>query len=411
MIMGIKLTVIGGSGLYTPLLFDAIANYQEEIDFDEICLNGRTASKLEKVARLSQSVIDKSEYDFKVTYTTDRQEALQGAELVLCQIRVGGMKARAYDEEFPLKYDIIGEETVGPGGFANALRTVPVMLELASQMEEYCPEALLINLTNPASIVQQAIEQETTVNVISLCDLPVGVLNKIAKMLDVDRAELRYDYFGLNHLGWYQQLSIRGEDRTAEVIEEVDSLDLGINSEWIKNLEVIPLPYLKYYYHHSTEVEKAKEKDILRAEELIETSDEIAKALEESPETIPELIYQRGAIWYSDVIVPLIAAMVNDKNEEFILNIANNGLLEGIADEVIVEVATIVNGSGIRALEVGEIPLQVKSLLQQEANYRNLATQAAISQAKGDILKALVVNPQVPNYEIAYQIWKEEFSK
>lgn len=411
MIMGIKLTVIGGSGLYTPLLFDAIANYQEEIDFDEICLNGRTASKLEKVARLSQSVIDKSEYDFKVTYTTDRQEALQGAELVLCQIRVGGMKARAYDEEFPLKYDIIGEETVGPGGFANALRTVPVMLELASQMEEYCPEALLINLTNPASIVQQAIEQETTVNVISLCDLPVGVLNKIAKMLDVDRAELRYDYFGLNHLGWYQQLSIRGEDRTAEVIEEVDSLDLGINSEWIKNLEVIPLPYLKYYYHHSTEVEKAKEKDILRAEELIETSDEIAKALEESPETIPELIYQRGAIWYSDVIVPLIAAMVNDKNEEFILNIANNGLLEGIADEVIVEVATIVNGSGIRALEVGEIPLQVKSLLQQEANYRNLATQAAISQAKDDILKALVVNPQVPNYEIAYQIWKEEFSK
>ncbi|OCL26540.1 glycosyl hydrolase family 4 [Orenia metallireducens] len=409
--MGIKLTVIGGSGLYTPLLFDAIANYQEEIDFDEICLNGRTASKLEKVARLSQSVIDRSEYDFKVTYTTDRQKALQGAEMVLSQIRVGGMKARAYDEEFPLKYDIIGEETVGPGGFANALRTVPVMLELAREMEEYCPEALLINLTNPASIVQQAIEQETTVNVISLCDLPVGVLNKIAKMLDVDRAEIRYEYFGLNHLGWYQQLAVKGENRTSEVIKKVDSLGLGIDSDWIENLEIIPLPYLKYYYHHAKEVEQAKEKDILRAEELIETSNEIAKALEESPETIPELIYQRGAIWYSDVIVPLIATMVNDKNEEFILNIANNGLIAGIDDEVIVEVATIVNGSGIRALEVGDIPLQVKSLLQQEANYRNLATQAAISQDKDDILRALVANPQVPSYEVAYQIWKEEFSK
>ncbi|WP_018248412.1 family 4 glycosyl hydrolase [Orenia marismortui] len=406
--MGIKLTVIGGSGLYTPLLFDAIINYKEKIDFDEICLNGRTESKLEKVAKLSQNLIDKSDYDFKLTYTTDRKEALIEADIVLNQIRVGGMKARANDEEFPLKYDIIGEETVGPGGFANALRTVPVALDLASEMEKFCPEALLMNLTNPASIVQQAIEEETNINVVSICDLPMGVLNKIAKLLKVEVNEIKYNYFGLNHLGWYTGIYVRGEDRTEDVLDKIEELELGIDVEWIRSLGIIPLPYLKYYYHHNREVEKAQNKDQLRAQELIQTSEEIAKSLEDNPESIPELIYQRGAIWYSDMIVPMIAAIDNDKNEEFILNIANNGLIPGIDDEVIVEVSTIVNANSIRALEVIEVPVNVKSILQQEANYRNLATKAAITQNKDDIIQALVSNPQVDNYDLAYQIWDND---
>ncbi|TDX46357.1 glycosyl hydrolase family 4 [Orenia marismortui] len=406
--MGIKLTVIGGSGLYTPLLFDAIINYKEKIDFDEICLNGRTESKLEKVAKLSQNLIDKSDYDFKLTYTTDCKEALIEADIVLNQIRVGGMKARANDEEFPLKYDIIGEETVGPGGFANALRTVPVALDLASEMEKFCPDALLMNLTNPASIVQQAIEEETNINVVSICDLPMGVLNKIAKLLKVEVSEIKYNYFGLNHLGWYTGIYVRGEDRTEDVLDKIEELELGIDVEWIRSLGIIPLPYLKYYYHHNREVEKAQNKDQLRAQELIQTSEEIAKSLEDNPEAIPELIYQRGAIWYSDMIVPMIAAIGNDKNEEFILNIANNGLIPGIDDEVIVEVATIVNANSIRALEVIEVPVNVKSILQQEANYRNLATKAAITQNKDDIIQALVSNPQVDNYDLAYQIWDND---
>ncbi|GAB6098218.1 6-phospho-beta-glucosidase [Halanaerocella petrolearia] len=409
--MGSKLTVIGGSGLYTPLLFDAIINSKHEVDYDEICLNGRTEPKLEKIGKLCQNLIDQSDYDFDVTYTTNRQQALIDADYILCQIRVGGMKARANDEAFPLEYDIIGEETVGPGGFANALRTVPVMMELAKEIEEYAPDSLLINLTNPASIVQQAIESRTDVNVVSVCDLPVGIIGKIADLLDVDPAQVDVDYQGLNHLGWYTGVYVDGEDKLEELLTKVEELGLDVDSDFVRNLGAIPLPYLKYYYHHAQQVEKVQAKDELRANELLGTQGEITQSLEEDLTEIPEQIYDRGAIWYSDVIVPLIAALEGSQTEEFIVNLSNNGLVDGVDNEVVVELPAVVNSAGIKPLQVPELPAEIKTLIQQAANYRNLATQAALSQTKGDILKALVANPQVPDYDTAYQIWENDLAR
>ena len=243
--MGTKLSVIGGSGLYTPLLFDAIVNRPDMIEFDEICLNGRTEDKLQRVAELCRSLIQDSALDFKVSYTTDRKEAITGSDLVLTQIRVGGMKARLHDEKFPLKYDIIGEETVGPGGFANALRTVPVMLEIAREIEEYAPHSLVINLTNPASIVQQAIEEKTELDIISVCDLPVDVMNQVADLLEVSPTRLEYDYVGLNHLGFYTGIYYQGKNKLTEVLNKLAALDLEIDNDLIRALEVLPLPYLK----------------------------------------------------------------------------------------------------------------------------------------------------------------------
>ncbi|GAB6139080.1 family 4 glycosyl hydrolase [Halanaerobaculum tunisiense] len=406
--MGQKLTVIGGSGLYTPLLFDAIIEGSEEVEFDEICLNGRTKSKLEKVGTLCQNLIQQSTYDFEVTYTTDRQEALLGADIVLSQIRVGGMKARAYDEEFPLEYDIIGEETVGPGGFANALRTIPVMLDLAKEIEKYAPDSLLINLTNPCSIVQQAIEAETDLNVIGVCDLPVGMIQKMADLLGVEEDQIDVEYQGLNHLGWYTGVYVAGEDRLDELLAQVEELDLDVNTDLVKDLEAIPLPYLKYYYHHQREVEQAKSEERLRAKELLDTQDKIANALDEDLTEIPEVIYQRGAIWYSDVIIPLVAALNHQQKSQFIVNLPNQGLIDWLDDEVIIEVPAVVNSSGIHPLQISETSLEIKSIIQQSADYRKLATRAAISQEKGDILQALVANPQVFDYDIAYEIWDND---
>ncbi|AGB41080.1 family 4 glycosyl hydrolase, alpha-galactosidase/6-phospho-beta-glucosidase [Halobacteroides halobius DSM 5150] len=402
--MGIKLTVIGGSGLYTPLLFDAIINNEAGIDFDEVCLNGRTKSKLERIGQLSQNLIAKSDCDFDVTYTTDRQEALTGADIVLCQIRVGGMKARADDEEFPLTYDIIGEETVGPGGFANALRTVPVMLNLAKEVEKYAPDALFMNLTNPCSIVQQALEEKTNLNIIGICDLPVGMIQKMANLLEVDPAKIDVEYQGLNHLGWYTGVYVDGENKIEELINKVEKLELGIDSNLIKKLNAIPLPYLKFYYHHKKEVNKAKNKEQLRANELLATQDEINNSLEKDLTKIPELIYQRGAIWYSDVIVPLISALNQPQEKKFIVNLPNDGLISGVDDEVIVEVPAVINSSGIKPLQVPNVSLEIKTIIQQSANYRNLATQAALSQESNDILQALAANPQVVDYDIACEI-------
>ncbi|MBM7555429.1 family 4 glycosyl hydrolase [Halanaerobacter jeridensis] len=405
--MGAKLSVIGGSGLYTPLLFDAVINNQTEIEFDEICLNGRTESKLKLIAEVCQNLVQNSDLNFKVTYTTDRQEALTGSDFVLTQIRVGGMKARAHDEKFPLKYDIIGEETVGPGGFANALRTVPVMLDIAQEIEEYAPDSLVINLTNPASIVQQAIQAKTELDIISVCDLPVGVINKIANLLDIDSSALEVDYAGLNHLGWYTGFYYQGQDKLEEILAEVEKLELGVNGDLIRTLGAVPVPYMKYYHHHQQQVAAAKEKDELRAKELLSTGEKIKEELAANPNQIPETIYQRGAIWYSDVIVPLISALQNDQPQKFILNVANKGLIPELNDEVIVEVPAVVNSSRIKPLEAPAIPEQVKGIIAQEANFRNLATKAAISGADKDILRALLANPQVPSYEIAKKLLGE----
>ena len=402
--MGTKLSVIGGSGLYTPLLFDAIINEQQDIEFDEICLNGRTESKLKLIATVCQNLVEQSNLDFKVSYTTNREEALTGSDLVLTQIRVGGMKARAHDEQFPLQYDIIGEETVGPGGFANALRTVPVMLEIAQEIEEYAPNSLVINLTNPASIVQQAIEEKTDLNIISVCDLPVGVINKMANMLDLKPKQLEVDYIGLNHLGWFTGLYYQGQDKLKQILNEVEHLELGVDGNLIRNLGAVPVPYLKYYYHHQQQVKKAQQKDKLRAKELLATGEQIKEELAADPTKIPETIYQRGAIWYSDVIVPLIAALQSHQPQKFILNIANQGLIPSLDDQVIIEVPAVVSASRIKPLEVAEIPTQLKGVISQEANFRNLATTAAITSADQDILRALVANPQVPSYEVAEKL-------
>ncbi|MGM0369121.1 MAG: glycosyl hydrolase family 4 [Bacillota bacterium] len=402
--MGDKLSVIGGSGLYTPLLFEAIVNNQPAIDFDEVCLNGRTESKLKLVTEVCQNLVEESEFDFEVSYTTDRKEALLDSDYVLTQIRVGGMKARAFDEEFPLEYDIIGEETVGPGGFANALRTVPVMLEIAREIEEYAPDSLVINLTNPASIVQQAIEEKTDVNIVSICDLPVGVINKMADLLETTSSELDVDYLGLNHLGWYTAVYQNGENKLEQVLTEVEKLDLGVDGALIRDLEAVPVPYLKYYYHPQQQVKQAKQKEQLRAKELLATGEKIREELAENPTEIPESIHQRGAIWYSDVIVPLIAALQNKEPRKFILNLPNDNLIPQLDEKVIIEVPAVVNSSGIRTLEVPDVPEQLTGILSQAANYRNLATKAAISQNKNDILVALMANPQVSSYDLANKL-------
>ena len=405
--MGTKLSVIGGSGLYTPLLFDAIVNRPDMIEFDEICLNGRTEDKLQRVAELCRSLIQDSALDFKVSYTTDRKEAITGSDLVLTQIRVGGMKARLHDEKFPLKYDIIGEETVGPGGFANALRTVPVMLEIAREIEEYAPHSLVINLTNPASIVQQAIEEKTELDIISVCDLPVDVMNQVADLLEVSPTRLEYDYVGLNHLGFYTGIYYQGKNKLTEVLNKLAALDLEIDNDLIRALEVLPLPYLKYYYHQQKQVNKAQQKDELRAKELLATGEQIKDELTSNPNQIPDTVYERGAIWYSDLIIPLISALQNDQPQKFILNVANQGLIPGLADEVVVEVPTIVNSDRIQPLETVVLPKHLKAIINQAANYRNLATRAALDKTEKNILQALLANPQVPSYQTAHKLLTE----
>ncbi|MFO7818677.1 MAG: glycosyl hydrolase family 4 [Halanaerobacter sp.] len=405
--MGTKLSVIGGSGLYTPLLFDAIINSGEDIEFDEICLNGRTEPKLKNIAELCRSLIAESKLDFRVSYTTDRKEALVDSDIVLTQIRVGGMKARAHDEQFPLQHGIIGEETVGPGGFANALRTVPVMLEIAHEIEEYAPHSLVINLTNPASVVQQAVQDRTELDIISVCDLPVGLLNKTADLLQLDPSQLDYDYVGLNHLGAYTALYYQGQDKSKEVLTNVEKLDLGIDGDLIRTLGLLPLPYLKYYYHHQKQFQEAKAREELRAKELLAAGERIKEELAANPKQIPDTIYQRGAIWYSDLIVPLIAALQNNRPQKFILNVANQGLIPELDDRVVVEVPTVVNSNRIHPLEAVKLPQELKGIISQEANYRNLVTQAAITRTEKDILQALLANPQVPSYELAEKLLAE----
>jgi len=396
----VKVVVLGGSGVATPELVDSLVHTPGLLQPLELMLVGRTASKLEKVAAMCTRLAGTRD-SLTVTHTTDVHSALEGASYVINQIRVGGLQARAFDEIFPRELGLPGEETVGPGGFANALRTIPVVLEYARLIQEVAPQATLLTFANPSSLIQYAISRYTAVHSLGLCDSPVTLIKGVAAALEAPVEELSVDYGGMHHFGWVTGVRWQGQDVMDQVLKRAEEIpNLGTDPEFIRALGAVPHPYLKYVFHPDRMLAQQRGKPA-RAAQLAELYDQILAAYEEEPGRKPDVLSKRGARWYDIIIVPVLTALIEDRTERHIVNIVNGPALPWLPPEAIIEVPAILEEGQAHPLPPCTVPPAVRALVQQNCAYEMLAVEAIVEQSYEKALQALVLNPMGITYDQA----------
>lgn len=392
----LTLTVIGGGSTYTPELVEGIIKNNETFPVRDLRLMDIDEKKLNIVGNLVKRMIDKAKVPISLTLTTGRRNALEGADFVVTQIRVGGIKARIRDERIPLEFGLIGQETTGAGGFANALRTIPVMLSIARDIEKFTNNAWLINFTNPSGIVTEALLKYSNVKVIGLCNVPINFLYRFANILGADVNDLLLDYVGLNHLSWVRKVYLRGQDVTLEVLEKIKEGLPDKEKEVIDILSMIPNSYLRYYYFKDEVLESLKSAEKTRGEIVLEVEKELLKKYQdENLDEKPLELSQRGGAHYSDAAVELMKSIYLDKKDIQIVNVMNNGSIEDLPDDAVVEVSCVISSNGAIPLATGRLEPSIRGLVQTVKYYEQLTIESAV---EGDIVKAkqaLLVHPLV----------------
>jgi 6-phospho-beta-glucosidase len=405
-----KFTVLGGSSIASPTLIQEILKRKDRLPL-EVCLVGRTRSKLEKVAATSSNLAERADPPLKVTFETDLGKGLTGADYILNQIRVGGYKARAYDERFPKQFSILGEETFGPGGMNNAKRTVPVVLEYCKAIEKYAPDAVMLNLTNPNSFIQYAVTHYSKVNVVGVCNSPMDIGEDIAKMLGIPNDQLWVEYVGMHHFGWVTKAIHNGTDLMPSILEKIEKVPgLPVDPEIAKAIGGIPTSYFKYYYHSNRIFEEQKGKEKVRAEELLEFETKVLKEYGEKGGALPRSLNQRGSSWYGKIVVPVMLAHANNTNQVFILNVVNGTAVDWMPPHAIIETPTLVSGSGFYPLQPGETPLDLQAVVRLNATFEMMWVEAVVERDQDKALRAMMLNHLVTNLDqakaILAEIWK-----
>ena len=376
-----RIVILGGSGVSTPELFDALAAWPGGIErrpLLEVVLVGRSATKLETVAKVCRSRAPSEGAPISVSWTTHRRAALDGAEVVLNQVRVGGLAARRFDELFPREFGLPGEETMGPGGFANALRTVPVLRAAWQDVAEMAPGALVINLTNPSGIVVTAAQREFDLRIVSVCDSPVSHTTAIATRLGRPIEQVRRRYFGMNHVGWYVP------EKLEELVMLAD-LAIGLEPQDVEIHEAVGAPYVRYYVHPDR-ILASQSGQMTRAEALMGLESELLHAYGADR----NVGRQRGAAWYGLGVVPLLDAWTNGAAEAVIV-----GTVEPSVGGEMVEGPVLAPMRGhLQPLEPVALPALPAALLGAHAAYE-LATVEAIlaGSPRAALVRALVANP------------------
>lgn len=412
---GLKIATIGGGSSYTPEFVEGIIKRYKELPVRELWLVDIEAGKekLEIVGNLAKRMVKKAGVPIDIHLTLNRREALKDANFVTTQLRVGLLAARAKDERIPLSHGFMGQETNGAGGLFKGLRTVPVILDIANEMQELCPKAWLINFTNPAGMVTEALARYSKHRkFLGLCNVPIGMENGIASILGIDKSRVRIDFAGLNHMVYGFNIWIDGENKTQEVMNKYIENSQSINmknitamewdSEFIKSFKLMPCPYHKYYYKTKDmlkdELEKF-EKGKTRAEEVIETEKELFELYKEpSLKDKPKQLEKRGGAYYSDAACNLISSIYNDKGDLQVVNTFNNGTVKDFPDEYIIEVTAKITKDGpIPHKFINEFPTQIKGLISQIKQFEILGAEAAVEGSYEKALLAMITNPLIVN--------------
>ena len=414
-----KITVIGGGSSYTPELIEGIILRSNQLKVDKIVLvdieSGK--EKLEIVGSLAKRMVKKSGLPIKIELTLDRVSAITNADFVLTQLRVGGLDARASDERIPLKYNVIGQETVGPGGFMKALRTIPVILTICKEIEEHSNNAWLINFTNPAGMVTEAVHKYTSVKVIGLCNVPINMKQMTANILEVDRKDLNMSFSGLNHLVYATKVVVNGQDKMDTLISRIGEgqnmnmkniHDAPWEKSFLKALGALPCPYHRYYYMMDEmliEEKEAAEKWGTRAEQVKVIERELFKTYENPTLDVkPRELEERGGALYSEAAISLITSIVTNDHAIHTVNVVNNGAISQLPDDAVVEISCVVNSDGAKPIQVGKLPPELNGLIQQVKAFEQLTIEAAVTGKKKKALLALVASPFVPSSKVAKEL-------
>jgi 6-phospho-beta-glucosidase len=391
----VKLAVIGGGSTYTPELVAGLARERDRIGLREIILHDIDAERREVVGGLAQRMLSAAGYDGELLVTDDLDRALDGASFVLVQLRVGGQAARLGDETFPLACGCIGQETTGAGGLAKALRTVPVVLEIATRVAELSNDAWIVDFTNPVGIVTRSL-RDAGHRAVGLCNVAIGTQRHIARLVDVSPDRVFVDQVGLNHLTWVRSVLIDGHEALPQLLaEHGDELADGASRALLEELNAIPSYYLRYFYFHDAVFEEQRA-GVPRAAAVAEIERELLELYRDpSLTTKPKLLERRGGAFYSEAATQLVASLSAGDRDVQVLDLRNDGALPGLAYDDVVELPARIERKGPIPLPQPPLPPEMLGLVQHVAAYERLAAAAAVTGDRTLVHKALLAHPLV----------------
>lgn len=436
-----KVALIGAGGIRTPLLIHGLAQAQDALNIDELAFYDVDSERLDLMSALSREIINRHNSEATITTSVDLEEAVAGARFVLSSIRVGGIAARARDERIAIEHGMVGQETTGAGGLAMALRTVPVALDHARTIERLAPDAQLINFTNPAGLVTQAITTYTKLRAIGICDTPGELFHRIADALGEPPDAVRCEYAGLNHLGWVRKISVRGRDKTESLLGNEEALNRMYNADLfdpalIRDLRLLPSEYLFYYYSHDRARDNQLAANTSRGQELEQLNHTLfaslrkevaAGRLGEALDYYRDYLRRRSASYmrleasaevssshraqedmddpfdaatgYHRIAIDVLRALVSKRSSRIVVNVRNNNAIHDLAAEDVVEVPCMVDNQGAFPMAVGSLPEAVRGLVIAMKTYERLAIRAAVERSFKSARLALLVNPMVGQWE------------
>jgi len=435
-----KVTLIGGGGVRTPLVIYGVNESREHLEVDEMVLYDLDGERAQVMCELGRALIEREGGSLKLRVATEIEDAIAGASFVLTAIRVGGIRARAIDERISIENGYPGQETTGPGGVAMGLRTASVAIEYARLIEKYSPNAWMINFTNPAGLITQAVSHHSGVRVIGICDTPTELFHRIAQALGAPPTDVHCDYIGLNHLGWVQRVRLRGEDVTGTILSSDEALqslyqaplfDLAL----IRSLKLIPTEYLYFYYSRRKALANQRTAGTTRGEEIGVLNDELFRQLrmqvtagnaQSALTTYVEYLNQRSgsymqleanagsafdkshaltedpfrvATGYHRIALDVMNALCSDEPRRVVINVRNHGAVPDVAFEDVVEAPCAISKHGIVPEHCGPLPEDVRGLVLAVKAYERAAIDAAVTGSAESARKAMLLYPSIGEWE------------
>ncbi|MBS1801198.1 MAG: 6-phospho-beta-glucosidase [Acidobacteria bacterium] len=442
-----KIAFLGGGGIRTPLVAFGINESSKELGAEEFVLYDLDPQRAQMTARLSREVVRRDGGSLKIKVAATPEEAIDGASFVLNSVRAGGIGSRAHDERASIACGYPGQETTGPGGVAMGQRTIPIAIEQARSVERIAPKAWIVNFTNPAGLITQAVIQNSSAKVVGICDTPTEMLHRIAAALNAAHEEIECEYVGLNHLGWVRKISLRGQDVTDKVLNDNAILSQLYSAplfdhELIRALRLIPTEYLFFYYSRTRALQNQRKQGSTRGEQIAQMNESLAEKLlklhsnnddagalqayidylnlrsgsymklegegvsafdGEAPQEDPF----RAASGYHRIALQVMNALCSPVNRRVIVNTTNGSAVPEIDSTDIIEVTCSIGNNTITPIPVGPLPEAVRGLVLAVKAYESAAIKAALSGEQRDLRKAMLLYPAIGEWEPSERLLKQ----
>ena len=406
----LKIAVIGAGSSYTPELIEGFIKRKETLPVASFYFMDIDREKMDIVIGLAKRMIETAGLRPKIVLTDNLDEAVEGADFVLGQIRVGKLEARILDEKIPLEFGLIGQETTGIGGMIKAFRTIPVILDIVDAIKRLAPDAWFINFSNPSGLVAEAVINHTGVKMMGLCNSPINMIMAARKRLPEGTRDFEYDFVGLNHLCWISAIYADGKEILAEQLTHKSSMPTHANlpeshyeDDLMRATGAIPTGYLNYFFYPGKQLDYLKTCEKSRGEVCKDIESDLMDLYKDTKlREKPEILNKRGGAMYSEAAVSLVDAIVNDKNEVHVVDVQNMGAFDWMHDDDVVEVKCRIGRNGATPIKLDGFDNDyIKGMMQVIKAYEKLAAKAAIMGDRDAALAAALVNPIIRDYDQA----------